>query len=78
MAFGVSPAPPLHHGWAQAPRPTQMIPVVGPQFVEVLCGVLSMAGMEAMGTWALCWDSPECLPIHPLPGHPELAIPMEN
>lgn len=78
MAFGVSPASPLHHGWAQAPRPTQMIPVVGPQLVEVLYGVLGLAGVKALERWALLWDSPECLAMHPLPGHPELAVPMEN
>lgn len=52
-----------------------MIPVVGPQLVEVLDGVLSITGVEALGRWALWWDSPA---MHCLPGHPELAIPMEN
>lgn len=78
MGFGVSPTSHLHHGWAQAPRPTQRMPVVGPQLVDILYGVLSTSGMEALGRWALWRDSTECLAMHCRPGHPELPIPMEN
>lgn len=72
VAFGVSATSPVHHGWAQAPSPTQMTPVVGPQLVEVLCGVLSWCG--GAGEMGSVVGQPS-MPGH---GHPELAIPLEN
>ena len=71
MGIGVSLPSHLQHGGAQAPRPAQGVPVAGPQLVGVLYGLLSIPGVEAMGRWALWWDSPECLAVHCLPGHPE-------